>query len=708
MTANPRLIISNSKFSGAWGINDGKFINCIFPADTDDSKLIIVDNAKLQFEDCVIGNNLSVTTISMLNGVEIHATGGIINARSWVIIETDPDRVRVELHNVNIDLDHMMWSIPSTILFSTGDYVAFEPNNYPPFSEHDSHELLKQIMTYTPDKLIGEREIYILEAPITEVTGKIYNDIQSALDYLDITFSAPIVPPPATLRIPMAYDSSRNKCVIFGGANSTGYSISPPKTWEWDGLRTRWTEISTSTVPNAPGGVENFGMCYDSNRNVTVLFGGFGGSGTWEYNGTNWALITTAASPSARQGHSMSFDSVRNVTILFGGSVDGTETWEYNGTNWSLITTAHYPSSRMSFGMCYDSDRDVTVLYGGYPGGRDTWEYNGTDWTQMSPPIAPPYDRTGHRLIYDTKRSKTVLYGGNTIEGETTWEYNGTTWTQVLTAHHPVNYFNHGMAYDSLRDVTVVFGGESGGTPSTTTWEYNGTDWVERVGNPLTVTTSWSVRVFSTNEEASLISIPDWVTIVGDGNTYLKGAFESLVTNHTTPFYNVRGCRIEDLTLNSGKYLSLKDCIIEASHLVSGVAGLTFDNCTLDGNGAVNLDLSTATSVTLSGCKLGNMTLGNSIINNCETIAGKTLTIDSPVTVTANNSKFEDLTIPSGSTLDIRNSVVDGDLTAATGSTLKKYNTQVIGDETIEDGVDEENGDAETALAMAMITLTGN
>ncbi|TET37812.1 MAG: hypothetical protein E3J72_05400 [Planctomycetota bacterium] len=73
-------------------------------------------------------------------------------------------------------------------------------------------------------------------------------------------------------------------------------------------------------------------MAYDSNRGVTVLFGGEWDQATivygdtWEYDGSIWQQISMKGGvegtdfPLARRGHAMVFDSNRGVMVLFGGN----------------------------------------------------------------------------------------------------------------------------------------------------------------------------------------------------------------------------------------------------------------------------------------------------------------------------------------------------------------------------------------------------
>ena len=76
-------------------------------------------------------------------------------------------------------------------------------------------------------------------------------------------------------------------------------------------------------------------MAYDSQRGVTVMFGGedAGGwaEGLWEYDGSTWTLRADTPGPWPRVDSGMAYDSARGVTVLFGGlSMDGrkNDTWE--------------------------------------------------------------------------------------------------------------------------------------------------------------------------------------------------------------------------------------------------------------------------------------------------------------------------------------------------------------------------------------------
>lgn len=275
----------------------------------------------------------------------------------------------------------------------------------------------------------------------------------------------------------MAYAASTGKCYLYGGSNSTTTSS---ETWEYDG--TNWTQLAPTTNP---GERHTFGMCYDSTRDVVVMFGGsdnaFTANGeTWEYSplANTWTNVTpTSANPTARWGTQMAYDVTRGVSVLHGGySGFGftPDTWEWDGTTWTQVTTTNGPSPRDRFGLAFDIARSKTVLFGGIAAAAsdETWEYDGVDWTLINTPTTPPA-RQKLRLAYDIARGVCVMQGGQAAGAQLldSWEYDGTNWRQIASTPDPARGEN-AAAYDIARAVTVVFGGYSIIGTTTQTWEY--------------------------------------------------------------------------------------------------------------------------------------------------------------------------------------------------------------------------------------------
>jgi len=227
----------------------------------------------------------------------------------------------------------------------------------------------------------------------------------------------------------MAQDSARGVTVLFGGEDG-GISDFLGDTWEWDGEA--WAQKCSLC---APGPRRGAAMVFDSARGVVVLFGGqtaiydssaFLGD-TWEWDGATWTLRSDTG-PSPRTGHMMAYDSDRGVTVMFGGgklSARYDDTWEWDGNTWVLRCTACEPGPRIWHAMSYDSAKGVTVLFGGHNLGLlgDTWTWDGSGWAQLTT-ASTPSAREDHAMAYDADRQVTVLFGGNSVEGHVndTWE----------------------------------------------------------------------------------------------------------------------------------------------------------------------------------------------------------------------------------------------------------------------------------------------
>jgi hypothetical protein len=146
----------------------------------------------------------------------------------------------------------------------------------------------------------------------------------------------------------MAYDEARQRVVVFGGQHRYD-TPNEADTWQWDGAK--WMQRFPTTAP-----IERAfsAMAYDSARQRVVLFGGYGGNllraDTWEWDGTTWVQRFPATSPPARGGHAMAYDAARQRVVLFGGNAGPTlsDTWEWDGTTWSQRPTPIFPPQRWS------------------------------------------------------------------------------------------------------------------------------------------------------------------------------------------------------------------------------------------------------------------------------------------------------------------------------------------------------------------------
>lgn len=307
----------------------------------------------------------------------------------------------------------------------------------------------------------------------------------------------------------MAFDRARQVVVLFGGTDGSS-GVGTDDTWEWDGAA--WAERSTRVGPEPRRGPR---LAYDSARDRVVMFGGANNSALadmWTWEGGQWAELPITSAPPPRLGHSMVYDPQRDRVVLFGGipdlfpTLNGylADTWEFDGTAWTRMFPETSPSPRAHAAMFYDAARGVVVLHGGeFFWGEitysDTWEWNGAAWTQVaSGPRAT--ERASHAIAYDPVRERAVMFGGwwedDTISTflplDDTWEWNGDGWCRVQVPTPPRARGSHSMTYDALRDRIVLLGGngETGGAGISfdDTWEYADGTWTQVVTGSATGT----------------------------------------------------------------------------------------------------------------------------------------------------------------------------------------------------------------------------
>src|SRR6185295_7901275 len=279
-----------------------------------------------------------------------------------------------------------------------------------------------------------------------------------------------------------------------------------------------WRQLSPGQSPAAQRIFH--ALAYDSQRRVTVLFGGrrLQGLGdpplqpsdfyndTWEFDGTTWTQRLPNNPPFPLALAAASYDPVKHATIVFGGEAgtngfpDSGFLWEWDGEDWREVSSVGpHPAPRTGHQMVYDSVRHVHVMYGGSTAaGRldETWEYDAParTWTLRS--TAGPGKRSSFALAYDSIRNRTVLFGGRLDEAPTyaeewandtwVWESGAGTWQQLNPAIRPSGRSGHAMSFDSTRGVVVLLGGEYVAQNytnsvvtalSSETWEWDGVNW---------------------------------------------------------------------------------------------------------------------------------------------------------------------------------------------------------------------------------------
>lgn len=166
----------------------------------------------------------------------------------------------------------------------------------------------------------------------------------------------------------------------------------------------------------------------------------------------SWVERVGVGSPGPRYGHAMAYDSDRGVTVFFGGEfseVGGdpecfNDTWEYDGVSWKRIAIeGPTPPPRSRHAMCYDNLLNTVILFGGRNQDtyyNDVWNYESTGlltgrWVPvdyLSEDIRPG-PIAAHTMIFQYFEGKAIVAGGTpdpaTFEYPQTaavWEWNNT------------------------------------------------------------------------------------------------------------------------------------------------------------------------------------------------------------------------------------------------------------------------------------------
>lgn len=253
----------------------------------------------------------------------------------------------------------------------------------------------------------------------------------------------------------------------------------------------------------SPGARDHFGLAYDSDRNVVVLYGGndvntdgkyIWDPSTWEWNNGNWNWkLMDTSSPGSISSHGFVYDPSIKKIISIGGITsqyeDLSSTWLWNGSDW-LEHSGSNTGIRLSPAITYDPVREEVVLFSGCVGNNypsDTWAFRNNNWFQLSK--TGPEGVCRGALFFDEVRNAIVLFGGSKGSGNNRtndmWEWKGEKWTEIDQGNiKPSPRSNILIAYDKKRNKAVLFGGSTEQGISDQLWEWDGNTWqhIEKSG----------------------------------------------------------------------------------------------------------------------------------------------------------------------------------------------------------------------------------
>lgn len=272
----------------------------------------------------------------------------------------------------------------------------------------------------------------------------------------------PANPPSPRFRPLMAYESDRQRTLLFGGFLENQSNCN--ETWEFDGRA--WKRIDVPAPPADSG----YMMDYDIYRGVAVLYGGRNRD-TWTFDGVRWNRRRCEHRPPITGFGAMTYDPNSRHIVLFGGEalppgdsplpVLSDEVWQFDGMDWMKLDVRG-PSPRKYHQMVYDSARERFVVFGGFTGKlrNETWELREAGWRQVESPEAPS-PRKGFGLTYDPIGRRTLLFGGSP-GGDELWSFDGAKWSRVMPLHSPPFREGAGFVFIPITRRVLLFGGLSG------------------------------------------------------------------------------------------------------------------------------------------------------------------------------------------------------------------------------------------------------
>ena len=306
------------------------------------------------------------------------------------------------------------------------------------------------------------------------------------------TVKNPYPHPSAGVRAAIAYDSARDRFVVFGGQSPLGPSN---QTWAYDLNTNVWTQMHPAVSPFARYWHT---MAYDPSAGRVILFGGYVGTygespgfdETWSYDlGSNtWTNMNPSSKPIGRSGHVMAYDAQAQRIVLHGGKVPcntnivpnpsciSGETWAYDFASnaWTPRTTG---PAAVDHAMAYDAQSNRLTFLRPDPAANwlsETWSYDyaSDTWTKRSP-ASSPHGECCSPMVYDPVAARTVLFYSRWVW---TYDLSSNNWSSRQLPSQPGYRWSYGLGYDSSAGQTILFGGYVGDLSGYTdgeTWAYD-------------------------------------------------------------------------------------------------------------------------------------------------------------------------------------------------------------------------------------------
>ncbi|HEX6890393.1 MAG TPA: hypothetical protein VF141_06865, partial [Chryseolinea sp.] len=244
--------------------------------------------------------------------------------------------------------------------------------------------------------------------------------ILSAFCFLYFTLSAQ--PPPRHLER-IAFDSGRNKLIMFGGASMINNQLTYfSDVYEWDPAG--WVEIKTE----GPGPRNAAPLVYDPIRKSTLLFGGVFENAdgfkiyfdVWSWDGKEWKLINSKCPVK----EPMAVYDTGNKRVLVYGEVTNKrsltnegprefELWEFKDDSWKKLST---DGPDVHSTLSFNESRNALIITSLEDDPVTVWEWTNEEWKRVSCTSNCPEKRSREAVAYHPGLKATCMFGGRDSE----------------------------------------------------------------------------------------------------------------------------------------------------------------------------------------------------------------------------------------------------------------------------------------------------
>lgn len=303
-----------------------------------------------------------------------------------------------------------------------------------------------------------------------------------------------------------AYDSQRDRMIVFGGENDTGGDPILRDTWALQfGDSLDWSQLEAQNPPSPRATTTTL---YDATRDRLVFYGGKT-SDTWALplqGRLTWTLLEPGDELTfpPRNLHAAVFDAARHRTLVYGGRVSRVSFARRNQLvlmndlwgltleprpDWKQVHSDSLPPGRWGHSMILDPVSDQLIAFGGIERSATTGEDSATnalwrrplaagqEWSAVPATDSVPPARAMHSAVLDPVQRRMIVLGG-TRDREVladVWALSldgAPQWTRLAPAGDgPGPRFGHSAVYDAAGERMIVFGGDDGAAKLNDTWQ---------------------------------------------------------------------------------------------------------------------------------------------------------------------------------------------------------------------------------------------